>query len=447
MIDLPRGCLDYLHSYQKRAITSNARFRWSNWARQVGKSTAYTLRRLLRGIARRRDQIFLSAGERQSRELMLKATNHLRALNHVFTQSEHNLFEGADYKQLEITIPKAGMRIIGLPANPLTARGFTGDVFLDEFAMHVYDREIWGAILPTVLRNDGEVDVCSTPKGQHNMFYRLQKNTIFEHDTLTIHDAIVEGLTVDVAAMQTAMADDELWRQECLCEFVDEATAFLSYEMIATCVDASLPSELDIEKLRYHQGDVVIGVDIGRKHDLTVIWPFADDGRVLTSLGLIELSNIPFRDQIAILHDVLSCPCVRRCCIDESGLGMQMAEQAVEQFGPHAVEACTFTARFKEEIAGQLRWRFEDRGIRIPDDAKLRNDLHSVQRSITTAGNVRLWAPREEGSHADRFYAAALACHAAGTSSGPIEGISGPRLISAGMTMCDAESGERGVLI
>lgn len=34
-------------------------------------------------------------------------------------------------------------RIIGLPANPETARGFTGDVLLDEFAMHAFDREIW----------------------------------------------------------------------------------------------------------------------------------------------------------------------------------------------------------------------------------------------------------------------------------------------------------------
>ena len=43
-------------------------------------------------------------------------------------------------------------RIIGLPADPQTARGFTGDVLLDEFAMHAFDREIWAAMFPTAHR-------------------------------------------------------------------------------------------------------------------------------------------------------------------------------------------------------------------------------------------------------------------------------------------------------
>jgi len=40
---------------------------------------------------------------------------------------------------------------------------------------------------------------------------------------------------------------------------------------------------------------------------------------------------------------------------------------------------------------------------------------------MTGAGNFRLIAPRTEGSHADRFWAAALAIHAANCSGGRIE--------------------------
>lgn len=102
-----------------------------------------------------------------------------------------------------------------------------------------------------------------------------------------------------------------------------------------------------------------------------------------------------------------------------------MAEQAEEQFGSHTVEACTFTSALKSQIAGQLRVRMEDRRVRIPVDEKIRNDLHSVRRSYTTSGNVRLESPREGGSHADRFWAAALACCAAEDTSGPIEAVTG----------------------
>ena len=39
-----------------------------------------------------------------------------------------------------------GVRVIGLPANPQTARGFTGDVLLDEFAKRAEDREVWAVL-------------------------------------------------------------------------------------------------------------------------------------------------------------------------------------------------------------------------------------------------------------------------------------------------------------
>ena len=42
-------------------------------------------------------------------------------------------------------------------------------------------------------------------------------------------------------------------------------------------------------------------------------------------------------------------------------------------------------------------------------------DLHSVERTVTLAGNVRYAAPREAGSHADRWTALVLALHAADT--------------------------------
>ncbi len=101
-----------------------------------------TLRRVLRGLRRRRTQIFLSAGERQSRELIDKARQHCQALRIATSYHDERCFGGLSIRQLSITLP-GGVRIIGLPANPQTARGLTGDVFLDEFAMHAFDRDVW----------------------------------------------------------------------------------------------------------------------------------------------------------------------------------------------------------------------------------------------------------------------------------------------------------------
>jgi len=119
-----------LLAYQADVVTSPARFTWSCWARQTGKSFTFSLRRLLRGLARRRDQIILSAGERQSREVMEKARMHCVALKIWHRWNGRGTFRGTRLRQLEIRLP-GGVRIIGLPANPLTARGFYwGDVLL-----------------------------------------------------------------------------------------------------------------------------------------------------------------------------------------------------------------------------------------------------------------------------------------------------------------------------
>jgi len=426
---------DVLLPYQLDDVVSNDRFRWNNWSRQTGKSFTKSFRRIVRGIARQRNQFILSAGGRQSREVIMKARQHCETLSLAFNyqESEAGVFDGAKYTQHEIHLPEVGIRIVGLPANPETARGFTGDVFLDEFAMHRYDREIWGAMFPSVMRGKGELDVASTPKGQLNKFYELKDNPQFGHQTITIDDAVIQGLKdVDIAVLRETMGDDELFRQEFGCEFIDGATAFLTLDLIRACEDDKLPGELDVKALAQHKGDILVGVDLGRRHDLTVIWALEAIGSQLISRGLIELHNTPFRNQFELLCELFECKCVRKAGIDATGMGMQLAEQLTERFGVHRVEGHTFTANLKEAMAGKLRVKMEEKALAIPANRKIREDLHSIEKSVTIDGHIRLRAPRTEGSHADRFWALALAVYAASDEVGPVEAKAGPPRSKAG---------------
>ena len=102
---------------------------------------------------------------------------------------------------------------------------------------------------------------------------------------------------------------------------------------------------------------------------------------------------------------------MKRCCIDSTGIGKQLAERAQEQFG-WKVEGVHFTAALKEEMAFDLRTAFEERRLRIDPDPKLRADLCGVKKVVTSAGNIRFVAENDE-SHCDRFWAKALRQHAA----------------------------------
>ena len=420
----------HLLPYQREDLESDARFRWNCWARQTGKSFTKSLRRILRGLQRSRTQIFLSAGERQSRELMSKARQHCQALKIATDFYDNRFFKDLSIKQLEIVLP-GGVRIIGLPANPETARGYTGDVFLDEFAMHAEDREIWAAMFPSLLRGEGELDVASTPRGCDNVFYELRSNELFSASTVTLPDAIAQGLDVDAEEMRLAMNDDLLYRQEFLCEFLDETSAFLTLEQIAACCDPGLGLSDSVEALAEERREMFVGVDVGRYRDLTVVWVLArgageacvdrgETSQLLVTVAVFELAGAPFRVQSELLARLLAHRRVRRCCIDAGGLGMQLAEEAVERFGGHRVEQVTMTSALKSQIACGLRIAVEERRILIPDDRRIRQDWHSVRRQVTEQGHFRLTAPRKGGSHADRFWAAALAVHAADAGGGEI---------------------------
>jgi phage FluMu gp28-like protein len=468
--------------YQRRAIESTSRFTWNCWARQTGKSFTFALRRLFRAIQRRRDQIILSAGERQSREVMQKVRNLCELLNMASQLLETPCLADPTIRQLEITLPNKA-RIIGLPANPLTARGYSGDVFLDEFAMHREDEAIWNAMFPTLLREGGELDVASTPRGCRNVFHRLRGNEEFSHSRLTLEEAIGQGLAADAEAMRRGIGDEIAWRQEFCCEFLDEATSFMPYELIRACQDARLITVVDWKAIARERADIFAGVDVGRVRDVTCVWLWelvppsqvvrrgetskcpnvetskqnhADAGRyiiagqcenspsgrdagrckgtagegvparrdyngdVLITRGVVVLEGATFREQEARIVEILEQRNVRKCCVDATGLGMQLAEGLVERFGDYRVESIMFTAALKNELAGRLRVRAERGQLRIPVDERIERDWHSISR-VCDGGAVRYEADRSSGGHGDRFWAAALAAHAAREGSSHIE--------------------------
>jgi phage FluMu gp28-like protein len=128
---------------------------------------------------------------------------------------------------------------------------------------------------------------------------------------------------------------------------------------------------------------------------------------------VITLDRKAFDEQEDVLYRILEKPGVRRCCIDQTGLGRQFAERAIKRFGQYNVEGIHFTGPVKEELAYPVRAAFEDKTVRIPSDKVIRADLRSIRKETTASGNIRFTGERTKNGHADRFWALALALHAA----------------------------------
>ena len=64
-----------------------------------------------------------------------------------------------------------------------------------------------------------------------------------------------------------------------------------------------------------------------------------------------------------------------------------------------------------------MRSALEDHTHKIPNDPKIFSDFRAIRRETTASGNVRFAADRGEDGHSDRFWADALAIHAAKNNS------------------------------
>jgi phage FluMu gp28-like protein len=223
--------------------------------------------------------------------------------------------------------------------------------------------------------------------------------------------------------IRAGCADEESFLEEFGCQPSDDASAFLSYDLIASCEypagathECILATDqlngLDLEFLR-KCGRLYVGVDIGRTRDLTVIWVVELLGDVKYTRAIICLDKRRYAEQRETLYPILELPNMARCCIDKNGIGNQFAEDAAEKFTAYRVEGFGFTNQSKAEIAPPLKAAFEDRTLRLPNDGKIRADLRSIRKETTASNNTRYAGERTANGHADRFWALALALYAA----------------------------------
>ncbi|MBK9441410.1 MAG: terminase [Comamonadaceae bacterium] len=417
-----------LYPYQRRWVQDEARFKIAMFARQCGKTFTSTLEIALdvvraEAAGRRSRWVILSRGERQAREAMNEGVKlHLRAMAAGF--KEYELPFDTNIKALEVELP-GGSRITALPANADTARGFSANVLLDEFAFHKDSRAIWKALFPVISKPGLKLRVISTPNGKGNKFYDLMtgKDDAWSRHTTTIYQAVADGLPRDIEELKRGAGDADLWQQEFELQWLDEASAWLSFELINAC-----EHELAGLSEHYGGGPVYVGVDIGARNDLFVIYVIEQVGDVHWTREIIARKRISFAEQDALLDEVFARYRVLRCCMDQTGMGEKPVEDAKRRHGSSRVEGVLFSAATKLVMATAGKEAFEDRKLRIPaGDNALRADLHKLQKITGPTGAPRFVAESDSAGHADRTWACFMAINAASGVNGPTFAASRPR--------------------
>ncbi len=451
--------LDLLLPYQSRWVGDASRFKIGVWSRQTGKSFSTACESVTDSLTDPGTKwVCLSAGERQALEWLEKTKEWATAYRlAIENYAEDRTVAEALLKQAEIRFAN-GSRIIAIPANPSTARGYSANVILDEFAYHEDPDKIWSAMFPSLtnplagtfmdrvralyagesldIRREMKIRVVSTFNGRDNKFFQLwekRKENGYAGHLVDIHTAKAEGLPVDVEKLKAGLDDPDAWAQEYECQPTDTSNVLLPYDLIALAesADATESCGPDFFDLRAGGANnpAFCGIDFGRSNDPTVCWTWEQVGPLLICREVLVLKNMSTPDQNRILSSRIRRS--TRSSVDYTGPGVGFGDYAVKEFQewkPEAhkfgkVELCTFTVKFKRELFPKFRRRFEaPTSLRVPISRAVREDLHAMQQ-IVMNGEYNYWAPRTKEGHSDRCTAGALGVRAAGEGGNQVYAI------------------------
>ena len=428
-----------------------------HWSRQIGKSftlASWAVDRLLSRPGRL--VTILSNTRDNGAELNLKCAEVCQKLDSAYEQEDLSADTKYENMNMEtrITVGKKTGRIKVLAANPRTARGFSGDLILDEFGFHEHSEKIWEAAEPILSSNpDFLCRIASTGNGRYNMFYRMATGGMFPVSRVTRTDAWTQGVKIYHPVTRKEITPEEArqlsldkraYDQNYECMFADENMALLTHELISAaersdvgiiCDGDWTPAAQDF--LHDIKGDIYVGVDVGRHRDLTVITVIEKLGAIHMVRAILRLKDMRLPQQQIRLEVPCRLPKFRRACIDMTGLGLGLCEYTQEKFGSSRICGINFsstvpmsskiklqgrkgeTVRVTESMATEMLQVYEDKTIWQPFDAELRDDLRKPEKQVSPGGRVSIAAERDEAGHADHFWSMALAIEAGHNSSGP----------------------------
>jgi len=389
-----------LYPFQLRFLGDDSRWRIANKSRQIGFSYTVGLDAISGALIRQRNQLIVSASKMNAEIVMNYIRQHLENLN---------LLPEAD-KEGHIELGRQYIQVCS--TNWRTARGFNGDVYLDEFAFTIRDKDIWRAIVPSITAVNGRVTITSTPKSRIDKFWQIYdaKSSKWSKHCVTIHDAIKEGFPVDIKELQE-LFDPEEFAQAYECIPLDTAESYIPYNLIEPCLYDPESEAFEFLALGDNETkpkrNYVYGVDIGRSKDETAVVETFKENGITWCVKLTSWQKTAFREQKERLLRILEQPGTQILAIDKGGIGMNLHEDLAFKH-PAKVRGVQFAPAVKERLAKKMRIAFEEKKIRIPNDPSLISHILSIKRSANKTNTFSYNANSDE-HHGDKFWALALA--------------------------------------
>lgn len=255
---------------------------------------------------------------------------------------------------------------------------------------------MWFEIAQPILReNHGTATFIFTPRGRNHAWKLLQeaRNNPDEWFSTVIPATETGVFTDEELAKARKSMPEALYEQELMCSFVADAGQFFRR------VDMNAK---EINPLPKPGHNYVLGVDLAKYQDFTVITPF--DLTTFEALPQERFNQIDWNLQKARIEAAslrFNNALVR---IDATGVGDPVVEDLMSRGIP--IEPFKFTKQTRKDLLNHLAIYLEQDKIKIPNDQELVDELNGFQWSLSEGGTLHADSVLE---HDDRVMSLALA--------------------------------------
>lgn len=415
--------------YQAKILADEAKKIIIEKSRQIGMSEYIALKAVRDCVrkAARLDWWVLSRDETQAKLFLETCVKWAKLYDTGARQLGVEVIEGSNAYTLEFS---SGVKIHALSSNPDALAGKTGNVVLDEFALHK-DQQLLLKVASGTITWGGILIVLSTHRGVNSVFSRLIKQVVqdgnpmgWSHHKITIDDAIndgiVEAINAKTGSNYTRAEFRASKRADCYTQndFDEEFMAIPRNSegqlvpwdnIIKAILDGCLKPDW-----RQSTNPLYLGNDVARKMDLHChcILEKIDDICYLREIAVQDPSDKSWASRDAKLAQLLDSPIIR-AAIDQTGVGDKYVDDAQRRHGTWRIHGVIFNNAVKAHLAENLARGIETGKLRIPDDDRLIRHISAIAKGHSKTGMITYDADHSVDGHADLFWALALAYDAA----------------------------------
>ncbi len=301
---------------------------------------------------------------------------------------------------MQLTFQTGSFIDFGSAERPELLEGAAYDfIFVNEAGLVLRNEDLYyNTLLPMAMEGEGaNWFLNGTPKG-FGLFHQLhQKGLDGDPEWASFQFSSYDNPIVNRKSLARYTHDmpDHVFRQEIMAEFMSAGGEF--FQKVDEAAIATWEMKAHSPGILY-----VMGVDLGKAQDYTVIWVGRIDTR--QAVYVERFNRLPWPDTVARIKNVSQLFNNASAFVDATGLGAPVTDMMTVEGIP--LVPVVFNNRVKSEIYTLLASDLEHSSLTFAKHAETQKELKLIEQIPLKSGGYGLEAPR--GLHDDTVTALAL---------------------------------------